>query len=83
VYVLQAIKLCSQQHLAACHPMNFFKSLDPVIDGFVDKLYNKAYTASEKAGNLSKEGQNGWAFNRCGLSALVLLMHIWALWADR
>ncbi len=49
-------------------PNEFFKSLDPVLDGFVDKLYNKTYTASEKAGTLSKE----WA-ERLGLSTDVVI----------
>lgn len=49
-------------------PNAFFKSLDPVLDGFVDKLYSKTYTASEKAGNLSPE----WA-ERLGLSTDVVI----------
>jgi len=49
-------------------PNEFFKSLDPVLDGYVDKLYNKTYTASEKAGTLSKE----WA-ERLGLSTDVVI----------
>lgn len=43
-------------------PNDFFKSLDPLLDGFTARLFNKAYTASESAGTLSKE----WA-ERLGL----------------
>ncbi len=67
--------ICSAGHKAlfatefdGLPPNEFFKSLDPVLDGFVDKLYNKTYTASEKAGTLSKE----WA-ERLGLSTDVVI----------
>lgn len=49
-------------------PNDFFKSLDPLLDGFVSRLYNKTYTSSESAGNLSKE----WA-ERLGLSTNVII----------
>jgi len=49
-------------------PNEFFKSLDPLLDGFVSRLYNKTYTSSESAGNLSKE----WA-DRLGLSTDVVI----------
>ena len=49
-------------------PNEFFKSLDPLLDGFVSRLYNKTYTSSESAGNLSKE----WA-ERLGLSTDVII----------
>jgi L-ribulokinase len=49
-------------------PNEFFRSLDPLLDGFVSRLYNKTYTSSERAGNLSKE----WA-ERLGLSTDVII----------
>lgn len=49
-------------------PNNFFKSLDPLLDGFTARLFNKAYTASESAGTLSKE----WA-ERLGLPSDVVV----------
>lgn len=49
-------------------PNEFFKSLDPLLDGFTERLFDKAYTASECAGTLSKE----WA-GRLGLSADVVI----------
>lgn len=47
---------------------DFFKSLDPLLDGFTARLFDKAYTASESAGTLSKE----WA-ERLGLSSNVIV----------
>lgn len=49
-------------------PNDFFKSLDPLLDGFTARLFNKAYTASESAGTLSKE----WA-ERLGLPSDVVV----------
>jgi L-ribulokinase len=49
-------------------PNEFFKSLDPLLDGFTTRLFNKTYTSSESAGNLSKE----WA-ERLGLSTDVII----------
>ncbi|HEX5151411.1 MAG TPA: ribulokinase [Parafilimonas sp.] len=49
-------------------PNEFFRSLDPLLDGFVSRLYDKTYTSSEKAGHLSKE----WA-ERLGLSTDVVI----------
>jgi L-ribulokinase len=49
-------------------PNEFFKSLDPLLDGFTSRLFNKAHTSSESAGNLSKE----WA-ERLGLSTDVVI----------
>ncbi|MGN6214136.1 ribulokinase [Parafilimonas sp.] len=49
-------------------PNEFFKSLDPLLDGFTARLFDKAYTASESAGTLSKE----WA-ERLGLSSNVIV----------
>jgi L-ribulokinase len=49
-------------------PNEFFKSLDPLLDGFTSRLSHKAYTSSESAGNLSKE----WA-ERLGLSTDVVI----------
>jgi L-ribulokinase len=67
--------ICSAGHKAlfarefgGLPPNEFFKSLDPLLDGFVSRLYNKTYTSSESAGNLSKE----WA-ERLGLSTDVII----------
>lgn len=49
-------------------PNEFFKSLDPLLDGFTARLFDKAHTASESAGTLSKE----WA-ERLGLSSDVIV----------
>jgi L-ribulokinase len=49
-------------------PNEFFKLLDPLLDGFTARLFDKAYTASESAGTLSKE----WA-ERLGLSSDVIV----------
>lgn len=49
-------------------PNEFFKSLDPLLDGFTTRLFDKAYTASESAGTLSKE----WT-ERLGLSSDVIV----------
>jgi len=67
--------ICSAGHKAlyarefgGLPPNEFFKSLDPLLDGFTAKLYDTAYTSAEKAGNLSKE----WA-ERLGLSTDVVI----------
>ena len=49
-------------------PEEFFVSLDPVLAGFRDKLYEDTYTADEAAGNLSAE----WA-EILGLSTDVVV----------
>ncbi|HZI54841.1 MAG TPA: ribulokinase, partial [Chitinophagaceae bacterium] len=49
-------------------PNDFFASLDPLLDGFRSRLFDKTYTADEAAGNLSSE----WA-NRLGLSTSVVV----------
>lgn len=49
-------------------PEEFFVSLDPVLAGFRDKLYDDTYTADEAAGNLSAE----WA-EILGLSTDVIV----------
>lgn len=49
-------------------PNDFFASLDPVLDGFTDRLFDKVYTSAEAAGALSSE----WA-ERFGLSTDVLV----------
>ncbi|MEO5998434.1 MAG: ribulokinase [Chitinophagaceae bacterium] len=49
-------------------PGDFFSSLDPLLQGFREKLFTKTYTSSEKAGYLSKE----WA-GRLGLSTEVVI----------
>ncbi|MEO1012092.1 MAG: ribulokinase [Bacteroidota bacterium] len=47
-------------------PDEFFSSLDPSLQGFVNRLYTKTYTADMPAGNLSAE----WA-RKLGLSTKV------------
>ncbi|GAB3819029.1 ribulokinase [Pontibacter rugosus] len=49
-------------------PNNFFSSLDPLLDGFTDRLFKDAYPSDQAAGNLSQE----WA-DRLGLSTDVLV----------
>ncbi|SDG66310.1 ribulokinase [Mucilaginibacter sp. P19] len=49
-------------------PEEFFVSLDPILAGFRDKLYEGTYTADEAAGNLSAE----WA-EILGLSTDVIV----------
>ncbi len=49
-------------------PDNFFSSLDPLLQGFTSKLFNKTYTSSEVAGHLGKE----WS-ERLGLSTEVVI----------
>jgi L-ribulokinase len=49
-------------------PDNFFSSLDPLLKGFTQKLYNKVYTSDTAAGCLSEE----WA-KRLGLSTDILV----------
>jgi L-ribulokinase len=49
-------------------PNDFFKSLDPLLDGFADKLPKKVYEANEAAGTLSKE----WG-EKLGLPTNVLV----------
>jgi L-ribulokinase len=47
-------------------PNDFFKSLDPLLDGFTDRLYKDTYTSDVSAGSLCAE----WA-ERLGLSTDV------------
>ena len=49
-------------------PNAFFKSLDPLLDGFRDRLFTNIYSSDKSAGNLSVE----WA-NRLGLSTQVVV----------
>ena len=49
-------------------PNDFFAALDPVLDGFTEKLFNKVYTSAEKAGTISEE----WA-TRLGLPNDVVI----------
>ena len=49
-------------------PDDFFSSLDPLLQGFREKLFTKTFTSSEIAGHLSKE----WA-ERLGLSTEVVI----------
>lgn len=44
-------------------PNEFFASLDPLLDGFTDRLFNQVYTSAQAAGTISAE----WA-KRLGLS---------------
>jgi L-ribulokinase len=47
-------------------PNDFFKSLDPLLDGYTSRLFTETYTSDESAGSLSNE----WAA-RLGLSTAV------------
>ena len=49
-------------------PNDFFASLDPVLDGFTQRLFTETYTSDTAAGTLSNE----WA-QRLGLSTDVLI----------
>ena len=49
-------------------PNEFFASLDPWLDGFTKKLFNKVYTSAEAAGTITKE----WA-NKLGLPENVII----------
>src|SRR5690606_6678319 len=49
-------------------PDGFFSALDPLLSGFVDRLFTQTYTSAEQAGTLSEE----WA-HRLGLSTEVVV----------
>ncbi len=49
-------------------PNSFFSSLDPLLDGYTNRLFTETYTADKPAGHLSKE----WAL-RLGLSTDVIV----------
>lgn len=49
-------------------PNEFFTDLDPLLDGFTDRLYKETYTSDVSAGNISGE----WA-ERLGLNADVVI----------
>jgi L-ribulokinase len=49
-------------------PDNFFSSLDPLLQGFTSRLFNKTYTSSEVAGHLCRE----WS-ERLALSTDVVI----------
>lgn len=49
-------------------PNGFWKSLDPLLDGFTDRLFQETYTADIPVGTLSKE----WA-EKLGLSTQVII----------
>lgn len=49
-------------------PNDFFASLDPLLDGYRNKLFTTTYTADQSAGNLSQE----WA-EKLGLSTDVII----------
>lgn len=50
-------------------PNEFFLSLDPLLDGFTEKLFTQTYTSDQAAGTLSPE----WA-NKFGLSESVIIV---------
>ena len=49
-------------------PNEFFVTLDPVLDGFTQKLFTQTYTSDKQAGTISKE----WA-ERLGLQPDVII----------
>lgn len=49
-------------------PNDFFRSLDPLLDGFTSRLFTETYTADKSVGTLSQE----WA-ERLGLSTSVTI----------
>ena len=49
-------------------PSTFFKELDPLLDGFTERLFTETYTADKAAGTISQE----WA-ERLGLPADVVI----------
>ena len=49
-------------------PNEFFKDIDPLLDGFTEKLFKKTYTSDCSAGSISKE----WA-EKLGLPADVII----------
>lgn len=49
-------------------PDSFFSELDPLLKGFTAKLFDRTYTAAEKAGTISKE----WA-DKLGLPVDVVI----------
>lgn len=67
--------ICSAGHKAlwaedygGLPPNDFFNSLDPLLNGFTNRLFKETYTADKPAGNLSEE----WA-ERLGLSTDVVI----------
>jgi L-ribulokinase len=55
-------------HFNGLPPDEFFASLDPLLQGFTDKLFTRTYTAAEPAGQLSEE----WA-GKLGLKTDVII----------
>ena len=49
-------------------PNDFFATLDPLLDGFTEKLFTNTYTSDQSVGNLSAE----WA-QKLGLSTNVVI----------
>ena len=49
-------------------PNDFFKTLDPLLDGFTDKLFTETYTCDQQAGTIAAE----WA-ERLGLPSDVVI----------
>jgi L-ribulokinase len=67
--------ICSAGHKAlwsdewnGLPPNDFFKSLDPLLDGFTKKLFTQTFTSDKAAGTISKE----WA-KKLGLSENVVI----------
>lgn len=56
------------QEFGGLPPNDFFASLDPLLDGFTEKLFTETYTSDTPAGTLSNE----WA-QRLGLSTSVVI----------
>lgn len=56
------------KHFGGLPPNNFFSSLDPLLDGFTDKLFTETYTSDKAVGKISKE----WS-QRLGISENVLI----------
>lgn len=56
------------EEFAGLPPNSFFTALDPLLDGYTDKLFKDSYTSDVPAGNLNQE----WA-DRLGLSTEVVI----------
>ncbi len=61
-------KILWAQEWGGLPPNDFFASLDPLLDGFTDKLFKDTYAADQPVGVISKE----WA-ERLGLPANVVI----------
>jgi L-ribulokinase len=56
------------EHWGGLPPNAFFTSLDPLLDGFTDRLFNETYSAEQSVGVISKE----WA-EKLGLPETVII----------